>query len=105
MRRNAQVRTLLYRLLRLLAVGVRPLFGSRRIVRNGRGGKEGTPTVAVYEMESIERDLGLGRMGLIFAALVSGSDYDAGIRNCGIDTAVELARAGWGERLADEIAR
>lgn len=81
------------------------MFGSTVTMRNWtsegtRGNK--TPThINVYHSKPIkEGKSGLDREGMILVALMSGGDYiPAGIEGCGVKTACEAARAGFGHDL------
>ena len=81
------------------------MFGCTKLLRNWssegvRGNK--TPThVNVYDAEAIKRGKsGLDREGMVLVALMSGGDYiPAGVPTCGIKTACEAARAGFGHDL------
>ena len=64
---------------------------------------KGTAThVDAYKADEIKSGAsGLDREGMVLIALMSGGDYlPAGIPNCGIKTACEAARAGFGSDLA-----
>ncbi|KAI5797743.1 hypothetical protein EDC01DRAFT_744163 [Geopyxis carbonaria] len=81
------------------------MFGAGRVVRNwgaadGRAG--GAPThVTVLDAAAIEARVGLNRDGMVLVALMRGGDYlPEGVPGCGIKTAVEAARAGFGAELA-----
>ena len=81
------------------------MFGSTMTMRNwtcegARGNK--TPThVNVYHSKATkEGKSALDREGMILIALMSGGDYiPAGIEGCGVKTACEAARAGFGHDL------
>lgn len=80
------------------------LFGARRVIRNWKlnGGKEPSH-VLTYDMTEIEAN-GLDKDGLLLVALMSGGDYlPSGVQNCGIKSAIELARAGWGKELVQGV--
>ncbi|CAO1600505.1 hypothetical protein XANCAGTX0491_004191 [Xanthoria calcicola] len=66
---------------------------------NVRGNK--TPThVNVYRAEATKQQSGLDSHSMILIALMSGGDYiPAGIPGCGIKTACEAAKAGFGRDL------
>ena len=66
---------------------------------NVRGNK--TPThVNVYRAEATKQKSGLDSHSMILIALMSGGDYiPAGIPGCGIKTACEAAKAGFGRGL------
>ncbi len=64
-----------------------------------RGGKSPTH-VNVYHAKSTKEEKGLDSEGMILIALMSGGDYiPAGITGCGIKTAYEAAKAGFGQDL------
>lgn len=64
-----------------------------------RGNKSPTH-VNVYRAETTEAKSGLNSEGMILVALMSGGDYiQAGIPGCGIKTACEAAKAGFGYDL------
>lgn len=79
------------------------MFGSGVTMRNwsAEGAKYKTPThVTVYERAGVERESGLTPNGMILVALMRGGDYlPEGVPKCGIKTAVEVAKAGFGEQL------
>jgi Holliday junction resolvase YEN1 len=80
------------------------MFGAHTVMRNWSA--EGTratksPThVTIYDSETIEAEAGLTREGMVLVALMRGGDYlPGGVPGCGIKTALEAARAGFGEDL------
>lgn len=80
------------------------MFGCGVTIRNwsmegSKGNK--TPThVNLYKAETTLKTSGLNRDGMILVALMSGGDYvPAGIPGCGVKTACEAARAGFGQDL------
>lgn len=80
------------------------MFGCGVTIRNwSKEGTKGnkTPThVNLYKMETTLETSGLDRDGMILVALMSGGDYiPAGIAGCGVKTACEAARAGFGKDL------
>ena len=90
------------------------MFGSSLSLRNwtsegGRGNKSPTH-VDVYRSAKTMEKSGLDSDGMILVALMSGGDYiQAGIPKCGIKTACQAARAGFGRELCelpkgDEVA-
>jgi len=80
------------------------MFGCTKSLRHWtaegvRGNKEPTH-VNVYDAKTLEIDTGLESEGMILVALMSGGDYiPAGVPGCGIKTACEAARAGFGMDL------
>lgn len=57
-----------------------------------------------YTREAVEEKCGLTRSGLILVALLAGGDYHpAGVPRCGIKTAVEIAKAGFGDSLLQNL--
>ena len=83
------------------------MFGCGMSMRDWSGeGKSKVPThVNVYSAESIQREYGLDRDGMVLIALMSGGDYDTvGIPGCGPKVACQAAKAGFGKDLC-ELAR
>ena len=85
------------------------MFGSAVCMRNwtsegARANK--TPThVDIYRAQHTKSVAGLDSAGMILVALMSGGDYiQAGIPNCGVKTACQAARAGFGEQLCQIAA-
>lgn len=82
------------------------MFGCGITFRNwsseGKAGKS-TPThITVYNSETVQLESGLTPKGMILVALMSGGDYiPEGVPKCGIRTAVEAAKAGFGEELCN----
>lgn len=78
------------------------MFGSTMTMRNwtseGARGNKSPTHVNVYDSKDTkEGKSGLDREGMILVALMSGGDYiPAGIEGCGVKTACEAARAGFG---------
>ncbi|EME31087.1 DNA repair protein UVH3 [Galdieria sulphuraria] len=66
------------------------LFGAKTVFRNIFEDKK---YVEQYEMEDIERYLGLNREKLILLSLLLGSDYTQGIHGVGVVNATEIMRA------------
>ena len=83
------------------------MFGCSQLLRNwtseGVRGNKSPTHVNVYRAPAIKAGKsGLDRQGMVLVALMSGGDYiPAGIPNCGIKTACEAARAGFGQDLFD----
>ena len=80
------------------------MFGCTKLLRNWNGDaarKGPTPThVDMYDAAQIKAEKHMDREGIVLAALMSGGDYlPEGIPNCGIKTACESARAGFGRDL------
>lgn len=81
------------------------MFGSTMTMRNWtsegvRGNKSPTHVNVYYSKDTKEGKSGLDREGMILVALMSGGDYiPAGIEGCGVKTACEAARAGFGREL------
>ncbi|XP_021842362.2 single-strand DNA endonuclease 1 isoform X1 [Spinacia oleracea] len=67
------------------------LFGARTVYRDICLDKGGY--VVCYEMNDIEKKLGLGRHSLIALALLLGSDYCHGVRGFGPDKACQIVRS------------
>lgn len=80
------------------------MFGCTMTMRTwtaeaARGSKKPTH-VNVYKAESTKEEKGIDSEGMILIALMSGGDYiPGGIPNCGIKTACEAAKAGFGQDL------
>ena len=81
------------------------MFGCNVHLRNwsSAGSKGKTPThVDLYEADAIKAKSGINREGMILIALMSGGDYlPGGIPGCGIKTACEAARGGFGSELCN----
>lgn len=81
------------------------MFGSTTTLRNwsseGTRGNKSPTHVNVYTAEATKKGAAnLDSDGMILIALMSGGDYvPAGIPRCGIKTACEAARAGFGQEL------
>ncbi|KAL7273938.1 hypothetical protein RUND412_003185 [Rhizina undulata] len=88
------------------------MFGCGITFRNWScaGTKGKTPThVSVYKLDDITEATGLTPAGMIMVALMSGGDYlTQGVLGCGIKTAIEAAKAGFGDDLCalekDDVA-
>jgi hypothetical protein len=87
------------------------MFGSTFIIRNYRDPngpkhkngklKRSSTHVRVHRAEVIKRELGLDKKDFLLAAILAGNDYDdhKGLKNCGLKTALEAARAGCSHAL------
>lgn len=87
------------------------MFGSTFVIRNYRDPngpkdkngklKRSTTHVRVHRAELIKRELGLDKKDFLLAAILAGNDYDdhKGLKNCGLKTALEAARAGCSHAL------
>ncbi|KAF8458527.1 hypothetical protein BDZ91DRAFT_494701 [Kalaharituber pfeilii] len=78
------------------------MFGCGLVLRNWSGeGSAAIPThITVYDLDKIRRERKLTPEGMIMIALMSGGDYiPAGVSGCGIRTAAEAAKAGFGKDL------
>ena len=80
------------------------MFGCSMTMRTwtaeGKRGNKSPTHVNVYKAESTHKEKGIDSEGMILIALMSGGDYiPAGIPKCGIITACEAARAGFGRDL------
>jgi len=81
------------------------MFGSTITMRNWtsegtRGNKSPTHVNVYHSKATKEGKSGLDREGMVLVALMSGGDYiPAGIEGCGVKTACEAARAGFGRGL------
>ena len=81
------------------------MFGCTKLLRNWNGDasrKGTTPThVDMYDAHRIKTEKSMDREGIVLAALMSGGDYmPEGIPSCGIKTACEAARGGFGSDLS-----
>ena len=81
------------------------MFGCNVHLRNwsSAGSKRKTPThVDLYRAEDIQAKRGINREGMILIAMMSGGDYlPGGISGCGIKTACEAAKGGFGSELCN----
>ena len=80
------------------------MFGCSMTMRTwtaeGTRGNKSPTHVNVHRAESTKKEKGLDSKGMILVALMSGGDYmPAGIPGCGIKTACEAAKAGFGQDL------
>ncbi|KAG5440128.1 hypothetical protein PCANB_001697 [Pneumocystis canis] len=80
------------------------IFGSQIVIRDWGGDddfKTNTPThVSIYNMETIMKNIHISEAGMLLIPLMSCGDYDSiGIPNCGIKTAIDAAKAGFGDSL------
>ena len=80
------------------------MFGCSMTMRSwtaeGTRGNKSPTHVNVYRAESTKEKQGLDSEGMILIALMSGGDYmPAGIPRCGIRTACDAAKAGFGQDL------
>ena len=80
------------------------MFGCSMTMRTwtaeGTRGNKSPTHVNVYKAESTKKEKGIDSEGMILVALMSGGDYIlAGISKCGIITACEAAKAGFGRDL------
>ena len=79
------------------------MFGCDMHMRNwsSAGTKNKTPThVDLYRAEATKAKSGLDPEGMTLVAMMSGGDYlPGGIKGCGVKTACEAARAGFGREL------
>ncbi|KPA35518.1 flap endonuclease gen 1 [Fusarium langsethiae] len=112
---NPEIRTLFYRLARLLTCPVEPIFvfdgpykpTIKRNKQSSRGSSFANaqakhPThVSLLDAKKLELgSQGLDREGMVLVALMSGGDYNPdGLPGCGIKVALEAARAGFGNEL------
>ncbi|KAF7795201.1 hypothetical protein EIP86_006351 [Pleurotus ostreatoroseus] len=67
-------------------------------VLNSAGRDDGNHTMT-YHADDILEKTGLTHGGLILVALLSGGDYHDGVRGCGPEVGVALARCGFGDTL------
>ncbi len=81
------------------------MFGCSLSMRNwsseGTRGNKSPTHVSLYDAEKLRKGkAGLDREGMVLVALMSGGDYiPAGIPGCGIKTACQAAKAGFGHDL------
>ena len=79
------------------------MFGCSLHLRNwsSAGSKGKVPThVNVYRADELESNRGINRHGMILIAMMSGGDYlPNGIPGCGVKTACEAAKGGFGSEL------
>ncbi|KAI9059099.1 hypothetical protein FKP32DRAFT_1634581 [Trametes sanguinea] len=91
------------------------IFGARMVLKNvstkltgnksnpalNANGKPSEHHANVYTADAIENhpEVRLKRGGMILIALLSGGDYDSGIRGAGLDAGHALASLGYGEEL------
>lgn len=82
------------------------MFGCRNLLRtlspSGPGSKE-SPAAIFSSVYSIgEENMTITVPGIVLVAMLSGADYcPEGVKNCGIKTALEIAKAGYGEKLLE----
>lgn len=81
------------------------MFGSNvtmcKWTAEGSRGNKSPTHVNIYTAESTKKEKGLDAEGMILIALMSGGDYiPAGVPGCGIKTAYEAAKAGFGRDLS-----
>ncbi|MCD9560784.1 hypothetical protein HAX54_019579 [Datura stramonium] len=67
------------------------LFGARTVYRDISLGDGGY--VVCYEMDDIERKLGLGRNSLITLAVILGGDYSEGVYGLGRESACQIVKS------------
>ncbi|KAF8920006.1 hypothetical protein CPB85DRAFT_737374 [Mucidula mucida] len=78
------------------------LFGAHTIVRNPSSTHAKAKADAKKSFVRVYRDIPFTRADLILVGLCAGGDYNqAGLPNCGIKTAVGLAKSGLSESLYD----
>ncbi|KAG4305630.1 hypothetical protein PORY_001186 [Pneumocystis oryctolagi] len=79
------------------------IFGSELVIKDWGKDDEFKNTsthVSVYNMENIVKNTHISQAGMLLIALMSCGDYDSiGIPNCGIKTAIDAAKAGFGDSL------
>ncbi|KAH6876920.1 PIN domain-like protein, partial [Coprinopsis sp. MPI-PUGE-AT-0042] len=89
------------------------LFGGLTMIRNNyrnlSENRSNPPTnsagindeahVWIFTASAIENKLGLTQGGMVLMALLSGGDYTSGIKGCGPEVALALARCGLGDQL------
>ncbi|KAL6308181.1 hypothetical protein BKA93DRAFT_700456, partial [Sparassis latifolia] len=97
------------------------VFGAQAVIRNASPtlsgnkphpalnteGKASKHHVMIISADAIRIHpaVGMSRGGLILCALLSGGDYDDGLRGFGIQIAYGLARCGFGDRLLTAFER
>ncbi|KAG5513264.1 hypothetical protein PMAC_001634 [Pneumocystis sp. 'macacae'] len=80
------------------------IFGSDFVIKDWGGDDElktNTSThVSLYTMDKIAKNTHITQAGILLIALMSSGDYDSiGIPSCGIKTAIDAAKAGFGDSL------
>ncbi|OSC97073.1 hypothetical protein PYCCODRAFT_1455090 [Trametes coccinea BRFM310] len=77
------------------------LTGNKSNPALNANGKPSEHHANVYTSDAIENhpEVGLTHGGMVLIALVSGGDYDSGIRGAGPDAGHALARLGYGDQL------
>lgn len=82
------------------------MFGCGVTIRNwsseGTKGNKSPTHVNLYQVDDTTRKSGLDSSGMVLVALMSGGDYvPEGIPGCGVKTACEAARGGFGKDLCE----
>ncbi|KAJ7787515.1 XPG I-region-domain-containing protein [Mycena olivaceomarginata] len=80
------------------------VFGARTVLRIRSEDNENYEA-SQYSADDISTLLGLSRYEFILIAILAGGDYSDGLRNCGVTTAIGLARAGLGVQLVAALSK
>ncbi|KAJ7796804.1 PIN domain-like protein [Mycena olivaceomarginata] len=83
------------------------VFGARTVLRmyvTRRSEDNENYEASQYSADDISTLLGLSRNEFILIAILAGGDYSDGLRNCGVTTAIGLARAGLGAQLVAALS-
>ncbi|KAJ7309120.1 PIN domain-like protein, partial [Mycena albidolilacea] len=83
------------------------VFGARTVLRmyvTCRSEDNENYKASQYSADDISTLLGLSRYEFILIAILAGGDYSDGLRNCGVTTAIGLARAGLGAQLVAALS-
>ncbi|KAF7327349.1 XPGI domain-containing protein [Mycena kentingensis (nom. inval.)] len=73
------------------------VFGATSVIR---WAKTTDPAATIYVASEISQKLGLTLNGLVLYSILSGNDYDAGLRGCGASMALKIATC---TQLADSL--
>ncbi|CAO3577979.1 unnamed protein product [Absidia cylindrospora] len=75
------------------------LFGGQRVVRDWPG--TDYEPISCVDIEWIEQTTSLDRSDMILIALLSGSDYDSGVKKLGINVSLALAKLKYHRHVLD----
>ncbi|KAK9456741.1 PIN domain-like protein [Dipodascopsis uninucleata] len=78
------------------------MFGAQKVLKGWKHEDSSLSSVSAqyYDLEEIRHQVKLTPEGMALVALMAGGDYNtAGVLKCGVKTAIEVARAGYGEAL------
>ncbi|KAG6327633.1 hypothetical protein ID866_11456, partial [Astraeus odoratus] len=73
-------------------------FGAHTVMRS-----EHYDDMKLYTMDALEHSAGVTKGALLLVTLMSGADYDDGIRGCDVDIALQLAHYGFGDELLHAV--